>query len=199
MPFMRSPPCVAPRNRLLTGTAIAALIAATQSAQADLIQWSVTGDFNDTGTFSGTFTFDTVTGKATIWSLTTHGGTSGVGADTYSSSNEASSSNPFGDTSSSSGSKIDFATVLPAAPYLTYADLAFDDLNPGTPGTVASLTGGEKITNIASGAAGPSRTIMSGTATGTDISVVPEPASGALVLAGIGVLGAYRRNHRRKM
>ena len=181
-----------PRTRLLTGTALTAMIAATQSARADLIQWTVSGDFSDGGTFSGSFTYDNAADSVTQWSLATSSGTASVGPNSYSGSASGSSAN------ADSGNDVNFANVLvPDFPYATYAVLDFNDLPYGAPGSVATLTGSEVVEVCVvigpCGTPSASRTITSGTAVGTD---VPEPATGALVLAGIGLLGVYRRRRR---
>ncbi len=176
------------RTRLLTGTALTAMIATAQSARADLIQWTLSGDYSDGGTFSGTFTYDNVADDVTAYNISTTGGTSGIGPNVYA---------PPGSSATNSGSVDTFtnAIILDPVAYIVYAE--FTDLPPGAPGTVPALTGDETAETCFIGC-NPynSRTITSGTATGTDIGV-PEPASGALMLAGMGLLGVYRRRRPR--
>jgi hypothetical protein len=171
------------RSRLLAGSALAAMLATAQSARADLIQWTLSGDYSDGGTFSGTFTYDNIADVYTAFNISTSGGTSGIGPNTYA---------PPGSQAFDSGDIDSFSTGLA---YVVYAE--FDNLPPGTPATVTPLTGDETAEICTPGCTPyATRTITSGTAVGTDI---PEPASGALVLAGIGLLGVYRRRGRRGM
>ena len=57
------------------------MIATAQSARADLIQWTLSGDYSDGGTFSGTFTYDNVADDVTAYNISTTGGTSGIGPE----------------------------------------------------------------------------------------------------------------------
>jgi hypothetical protein len=176
------------RTSLLAGTAAAGMFAAIQSARADLIYWTLSGDYNDGGTFSGDFTYDNVADVITLWNLSTTSGSAGVGPNTYSSPTGGASAN---------GSEVLFTNFLGSFGPISYGVYAeFDDLAPGTPGIIASLTGEEyDMSCFLTCGVTDSRSITSGTAVGTDISA-PEPASGTLVLAGIGLLGVYRRRRR---
>src|SRR5580693_3701253 len=115
------------RNSLLAGTALAAMLAA-HSARADVIEWTLSGDFeaDDGGTFSGTFTYDNVADSVTSWDISTSSGNLGVGPNTYMSSTPD-------DSASSTGSEVDFSNYAVLGPfsYLAYVD--FDGLTPGTP------------------------------------------------------------------
>jgi MYXO-CTERM domain-containing protein len=183
------------RYHLLAGTALAATLAATDSARADLIHWTVSGSFDDGGTFSGGFDYDTVGNALTAWNVSTTAGTSGVGAHNYTPG--TGTSFVFGPL----GNVPEVVETLSGGPlpnYGIYAFLEFDDVVSATPGTVALQSGIEVDSICANGCGLPlaRRDIVSGTAVGVDASAVPEPASGALALAGVGLLGIYRRRRR---
>jgi hypothetical protein len=59
---------------ILTAVLAVALSVGFFPARASLIQWTVNGTFDDNGTLTGSFTFDSALQHATTWNLTAQGG-----------------------------------------------------------------------------------------------------------------------------
>jgi hypothetical protein len=175
-------------------TAAAAAIALGMggaAAHASLIDWTLSnGAFDDGGSFSGTFTFDSVADAITAWDVTTGSpALFGPGAH-YSSPGGCVAI--FCNDASDNGSGPDFEFAI----FIFGSTFSLTNIPMGTPGTVTGLTGSE------SGAAfspiGPypfSRNVIGGTATG--VLATPEPAAWALMIGGFGMAGAALRGKRR--
>ncbi len=174
-------------------------------AYAAPINWTLSPDayFADVTTFpefglyfgsaSGTFTTDSVTGGLLSWDITTVAGTGSVGGFHYD-----------GTTSYLYANELygEFGFLILANDFHRYLNLSFENaltapgVNPLIPYT-DPLDGSWECLNCF-----PLRGIISGSAVGTLTTLhdegfgVPEPATSALILAGLGLMGFASR--RRK-
>ena len=156
------------------------------SASADIVTWTLQDvTFNDGGTGSGFFDYDTATGLATNFDIDTTAGTL-LPAFHYTTANSINFpiSNLFSPDS----------LVWVTNGFTRYINLAFD--GPlSTPGvrllrTEAPISGSWECNNC-----DILRQVTGGGATGT--AGVPEPAAWALMVVGFGGLGAVLRRRRQ--
>lgn len=165
------------------------MLGAAQASQAAIIDWTLSnGTFDDGGTFSGNFRFNSATDTITQWSVNTSFGNGD--SNTYSSSSGCFIVLCPSATDNGSGPSFAFSFFIVGAFFnLTNVPLA-------TPGSVAPLSGDESFFNPFSGAM-ESHTVTGGTALGVLSASVPEPAEWALTIAGAGLAGAALRRSRR--
>ena len=172
--------------------AAAAGLGLAGAAGAAVIDWTLSnGTFDDGGTFSGTFSFDSASDAITAWNVTTTGA---LGA-TYSSPGGCifvfcSSASDNGSGPTFGESFIFFST--------TFALTGFN--LPAGPGTVASLGGTESGVVVDFSDFEPiefSRAVTGGSAVG--VLATPEPATWTMMIAGFGLAGASLRLRRRVM
>ncbi|HEY3951448.1 PEPxxWA-CTERM sorting domain-containing protein [Phenylobacterium sp.] len=182
-------------KRLLAAAVLAASVAT--AANAAVTTWTITdGTFSDTGTFSGSFTYDDSSNTVTSWDLVTSdttGPTGGFPGFEYTSSDASQSS------SINSGSVSFSADFGPFFIGDLFGNLEFDNIPLSAPATVSALSGTE-VGLVCAGTfgCGPfgGRTITAGVATPSIAGAAPEPAGWALMIAGFGLAGAMLR--RRK-
>jgi hypothetical protein len=183
--------------------ALAAGLVLAGSSQAK-VQWTITGGtFDDGGTFSGSFDISPGKDKVLDWNITTSpSSVNPVLGVTYA---------PFytifpiavsSGTASDAGGwpKFDQNTLVSlGGPPLDFQDeLQLTNVPFSSPGgvTVSPLTGQETdaACNPVFGCGTPAvRTITDGTAAAV---AVPEPASWAMLLLGVGAIGAVARRRR---
>lgn len=161
------------------------------AAHAVPVTWTLQNvSFVDGATASGSFTYDASTQTYTAWNITTTatvnpaaiGFTSLPGA-TYATNGYTNASTSYYLNASSFGVRN-----LPGPGILQFG-LVFASPLTNAGGTVALKASGGGFESTASGFA--SRPVVSGT--GSVVSAVPEPASAALMLAGVMGLAAWRR------
>jgi hypothetical protein len=168
--------------KLIAAACAAALVSimAASPSQAALVNWTLSnGLFDDGGTFSGAFTIDTTADTVTNWNIVTTAGTGGFAA-TYAPGGFFSSALDNG------GSPV-FTQYL-GGPF--GVGLEFTNLPFLGSGKVLSLAGDETVLFVGLYPVAD-RAIVQGTA-----SAVPEPGEWAMMLVGLGVMGAVlRRRH----
>jgi hypothetical protein len=187
--------------KFAAGAAALAVLGAASSAWAikpppTLIDWTLSdGTFDDGGTFSGTFIFNTVTDTITSWNISTtalvddtSGGLVGGSFVPLIYSSPGGCLFIFCSSASDNGSGPTFENDI------VFLSTTFNltNITLGAPGVVDSLTGNE------SGFAFPigpfSHDVTGGTAVG--VAGVPEPAAWALMILGFGGVGATLRRRR---
>ena len=168
------------RVRLAAGAAaLTAMLCAAQASQAAIIDWTLSnGTFDDGGTFSGTFAFDTTADAITDWNIVTTDGSYHPGID-FLTFNSASDN---GDGPSFFSAFIIFTSGF-----------GLHNMPLGTPGTVTSLTGVEGFSAL--GFIEGVHTVTGGQAVG--VLAIPEPASWAMMVVGAGLAGSVLRRSRR--
>jgi hypothetical protein len=177
---------VKPRIRLAVGAAaLATMIAAGQSSQAAIVNWTLSdGEFSDGGAFAGTFTFDTGTDSITAWDITTTGpGRAsmhyGPGGDLLT----------FNSATDNGGPNFFFEDLFNSAGF------NLSNLSLSVPGTVTNLIGSEGFVSL--GFIHDVHLVTGGEAVGVLAGGVPEPATWAMMILGAGLAGASLRRNRR--
>lgn len=167
--------------------ALTAAMGAAQASQAAIIDWTLSnGTFDDGGTFSGMFTFDSATDTITDWNVQTTGG---VG-EGYSSPGGCVF--VFCSGASDNGSGPSFSASF----FIFGSTFNLTNIPMGSPGSVAHLTGDEGgLTGFPFDIAPFSRTVTDGQAVGV-LSAAPEPAAWAMMIGGLGLAGAALRRRR---
>ncbi len=172
---------------ILTSAALSLTLAA--SANAADISWTLSNVvFDDGGTASGTFTTDSATGALTSYNIVTTVGNAFAGFAYNTSTSYKQGDNTWGPNSfwlrandNSRYITLAFAHPLTGGPS--------DALMPGQLGGAAvgswecTTCGSSGFRNVARGEA---------------VSAAPEPAAWALMMTGIGGMGAALRTRRRK-
>jgi PEP-CTERM motif len=172
-------------QRILIGAACAvASFLIPTLAQADPIVWTLENvAFSDAGTASGTFTIDSSTGDLLDWDVTTVQTTTGYTGFAYNSSLANSNGTATADS-------IQLYPAAPNAPHELNLLFSTSLLSPGVDSIVTGASSFEDGSNCCQTF---TRTVTSGEA----VSVSPEPATGALLFAGIGLFG-WMAQRRRK-
>jgi hypothetical protein len=169
------------------------MLGAAQASQAAIVDWTLSnGTFDDGGTFSGTFTFDTATDTITDWNVSS----SGVNLDLP-------FGGPTGTIAYQSGGGLGSAADTGSGPTLSAFVLPFfvsvfnlTNIPLAGPGSVAHLTGDESELALGFIPFG-SHTVTDGQAVGVLADGVPEPATWAMMILGAGLAGAGLRRSRR--
>jgi len=174
---------------LFAGAAAAlALLGAASSAQAAVITWTLQDViFDDGGTASGFFDYDTTLGTAENFHITTTDGYRLAGFDYDTSTSYYYGANLF----------IPNSLFWAASDLHRYILLGFTG-SLSTPGTMDLASGAVTPDyGYECDACNPYRAIMGGSVTGS-VAAVPEPASWALMLTGFLGAGAALRTARRR-
>ena len=174
-------------TKLAAAVVLATTLCAANVASAAIITWTLNGvTFDDGGTASGYFDYDTVTGQANTFDIQTTAGTTLVSFH-YTTSNAFAYSNLFPSNSLAwvtNGStryiNLAFASSL-SAPGVV-------NLRPGDLASNFGLTGSWECDNCSN-----IRDITGGSVTS---GAVPEPATWALMIGGFGLAGAALRRRR---
>jgi hypothetical protein len=187
--------------KFAAGAAALAVLSAASSAWAikplgpTIIDWTLSdGTFDDGGTFSGTFTFNTVTDTITSWKINTtafiDGGAGLVGGafipEIYSSPGGCVAI--FCSSASDNGSGPTFENDV----FILSTTFNLTNIAMGALGSVAVLSGDEE--GIAFPIGPFSHEVTGGTAVG--VAGVPEPAAWGLMILGFGGVGAMLRRRR---
>ena len=162
-------------------------IVAPAIVSASLIDWQVSGTFDDGNTLSGHFAYDADTGTATDWDLTTTGSVFPFYPFEYTPSNSA-----FTLLTTDGSATIPEKNILDFhnGPSVRDLELSFspDLSNAGGTSDMSNL--GLEVANPTGREYAPTRSLVSGTATS-----VPEPGTLSLLLAGQALgFGVWRRN-----
>ena len=171
--------------------ALACMLGAAQASQAAVIDWTLSnGTFDDGGTFSGTFSFDTVTDAITNWNVTT----TGTIGTTYSPTFDAG-----GGFFPTYNNAYDNGTGPTFTQGVFIGGIGFDLTNIalGTPGVVSHLSGAETSYIFIYPLGG--HTVTDGQAVGVLAAGVPEPAEWSLMILGASLAGASLRARRRAL
>ena len=182
-----------PSNKLICGRAAliaAVVLGAAGAAQAD-VTWKLNGTFDDGGTLSGTITLNVYDYLENNFLITTTPGSKESGfiynaADSYYSNTPTSidfQPGYFGDL------HIQFANDL-SVPAPT------DPMIVGSPGPSYECVGSFSCYTGNPDTGGTYRYLVSGEA--TLVPTVPEPATWAMLLVGVGAIGAAMRTARRR-
>jgi hypothetical protein len=162
------------------------MLGAAQASQAAIVDWTLSnGTFDDGGTFSGTFTFDTAADTITTWDITT---TTGVGSTTH---YQPGSGFLYSNLASDGGSGPVFDSTF----LFLGAEFSLTNLPLSGPGFVDHLTGSEVFSAFIFPVS--SHTVTDGQAVGVLAGGVPEPATWAMMILGAGLAGASLRRSRR--
>lgn len=165
--------------RILAAAALSACL--TVPAVAGDIRWTLSNvTFDDGGTASGWFEYDSGADRVLGWSIQTSGGDARGGFD-YETNDDPAVQGP-GD--------FLFAGNDQANPYLR---LIVDGTFPGNGGAVALLTGPDG--GYECGNCDGVRFVNHGSLVG--VAVAPEPTSWAMMVGGFGVIGAGLRARRK--
>jgi hypothetical protein len=163
-------------------------VSAAGEGHAAVVNWSVSGAFDDGGTFAGTFEVDPATDKVEHWAVSSTDGSTEPGHAykpcRFSLVCPLETDSATIDTSADLN--FDFSLLN------SDAELQFTSLPLTAGGAVAGMTGGEAYSSCVGYCVSGSRTIVSGSAFGA----VPEPTSWATMLLGLGGLGGVMRRRR---
>lgn len=198
------------RGLLSAVAAVAVVLGAAGAGQAGVVNWTITGGkFDDGGTLNGTFSIDTSTGAINVYDLIT---TPGTTSNDFPANLGAGAPTTFGTEYSPNGPNAWFAglsytgdpefmeAVYWAPTGDVFQTMVVLDL-PTTHGGSYSLAGVEglwgdgefPITDASQNQY--VRTLVSGTAVG--VGGVPEPATWALLILGLGLVGFAARRRGR--
>jgi hypothetical protein len=151
------------------------------------VNWKVDGTFDDGATFHGSFGIDPSTDTITRWDFNTTADVPFLGI------NYSPCLNPYCGILGSSTATDNSGTLDLGSSFLFFLDdLQLTNLPLTTGGLVTALTGQESQAECLFGCFSITRTITGGTAVG----LVPEPATWATMLLGLGGLGGMMRRRR---
>ena len=150
-------------------------------AHATLVQWTISSStFDDGGTLSGTFVFDTVAITYSSINLTTTAGSAFGGAN-YTSPLTIFSANSFHAGPSAAPSRLSLSNFIGGG--------------WATPGVISGFGFGERAC-LNAGCTSVGSSLRAGASSNATGVVIPEPGTAVLLLAGLGCLFALRRRGR---
>ena len=166
-----------------------AVVAAAGTSQAAKVNWKVDGTFNDGATFHGSFAIDTLTDTITRWDFNTTADPPNYGGISYSPCLVPGCGIFATSSASDNAGTLEVINQV----FFFVDDLQLTGLPLTTGGVIGSIGGQETQSECAIGCAfNNTRTITGGTALG----LVPEPATWATMLLGLGGIGALTRRRR---
>jgi hypothetical protein len=169
---------------LVAGSVCSVALLFSGLAQADVIQWNLSGvTFDDGGIAIGTFSTDSTNGQLLSYDLTTTAGTV-QGGFHYT----AATSTIYGNNVFNPNSFLITRTSPFAQPYLNLSFVnSLDHVGTNTLKTGGPVTGSWECTNC-----GAVRGVTGGFA-----QAVPEPETYAMMMAGLGLLAFVARRRKQ--